>query len=61
MRFVSESGLAFVRNFKTYSSSEAADHMNDKYEHFKSDIETAEDFIDGATYLLPKEGEYGRT
>ena len=46
VNYVSGSGLVFVRNSSTYTSGEAAEHMNKKYQHFKADIRTAEDFIE---------------
>ncbi len=42
---VSQSGLTFMRNGKSYTASEAAAHMRNKYEHFHDDINSAEDFI----------------
>jgi hypothetical protein len=43
--YVSQSGLTFRRNGKSYSAPEAAGHMRRKYEHFRDDIGSAEDFI----------------
>lgn len=43
--YVSQSGLTFMRNGKTYTAPEAAGHMRRKYEHFQDDIGSAEDFI----------------
>ncbi len=42
---VAESHLTFTRNGTEYSSQEAADHIRNKYEYFKSQIESPEDFI----------------
>jgi hypothetical protein len=42
---VAKSRLTFTRNGIEYSSQEAADHIRNKYEYFKSQIETPEDFI----------------
>jgi len=42
---VARSHLTFTRNGTEYSSQEAADHMRNKYEYFKSRIESPEDFI----------------
>jgi len=68
---VSGSGLTFIRNADTHTSVEAAEHMNNKYRHFKADIKTAEDFIErcanrsllsGKHYLVINEqGEQVRT
>ena len=43
--YVSQSGLTFLRNGRSYTASEAAAHMRRKYDHFRDDIESAEDFI----------------
>lgn len=43
--YVSQSGLTFMRNGKSYSAPEAAGHMRRKFEHFQDDIGSAEDFI----------------
>lgn len=71
MNYVSESGLTFIRNSSSYTSTEAAEHMNNKYQHFKADIKTAEDFIElcatksimsGKPYLIiDKQGNEIRT
>ena len=68
---VSGSGLIFIRNDNRYTSVEAAEHMNNKYRHFREDIETAEDFIErcasrsllsGKPYLvIDEQGEQVRT
>lgn len=68
---VSESGLTFIRNDDRYTSVEAAEHMDNKYRHFREDIKTAEDFIaqcasrsllSGKPYLVINEqGEQVRT
>ncbi len=42
---VADSGLTFIRNGKSYSGSDAAEHMRKKYEYFDDDIVSAEDFI----------------
>jgi len=43
--YVSQSGLTFMRNGKSYTAPEAAGHMRRKYEHYQDDIGSAEDFI----------------
>lgn len=43
--YVSQSGLTFLRNGRRYTATEAAAHMRRKFEHFRDDIESAEDFI----------------
>ena len=45
---VARSELTFVRNGKPYPGAEAAQHMRRKYDHFRDEIQTAEDFIDRA-------------
>jgi hypothetical protein len=42
---VAKSHLTFTRNGTEYSSQEAADHIRNKYEYFKTRIESPEDFI----------------
>ena len=44
-RVAAMTNLVFVRNGSTASSVETAKHMRDKYEYFRRDIVTAEDFI----------------
>ena len=44
--YVSGSGLTFIRNAQEYTAVEAAEHMNRKYQHFKDDIQTPDDFIE---------------
>ncbi len=46
MKAVAGSGLTFIRNGNRATPEKAAEHMNRKYEHFRDDIETAEDFIE---------------
>lgn len=42
---VEGSQLTFIRNGEIHSSEEAATHIRRKYKHFKSQIESPEDFI----------------
>jgi hypothetical protein len=44
--FVKESEVTFERNRSRYNGSEAAKHINKKYEHFKDEIDTVEQFIE---------------
>jgi hypothetical protein len=46
--FIRTSSCTFIRNGSDYTGSEAADHVQAKYEHFKDEIHTVEDFIDRA-------------
>jgi hypothetical protein len=48
LRFIRESPCTFIRNGSDYDGAAAADHVEAKYEHFKAEIKTAEDFIDRA-------------
>ena len=43
--YVGKSDATFVRNGQTHTPEEAANHIKAKYEHFKSEIKTPEDFI----------------
>ena len=43
--YVANSHATFTRNGQTHTPSEAVDHIKAKYEHFKSEIKTPEDFI----------------
>jgi hypothetical protein len=45
---IRHSPCVFIRNGKDYTGAAAADHISAKYEHFKPEIHTAEDFIDRA-------------
>ena len=44
--YVKESDVTFERNSGRYTASEAAEHINNKYRHFKDDIDTPEKFIE---------------
>ena len=43
--YVAKSDATFIRNGQTHTSQEAASHIKAKYEHFKNEIKTPEDFI----------------
>ena len=45
LAFVKSSECLFFRNNKEHTAGEAAAHMQRKYEHFKDEIKTPEDFI----------------
>jgi len=45
---VRHSACTFIRNGMEYDGAKAADHIAAKYDYYKSDIKTAEDFIDRA-------------
>lgn len=42
---IRHSSCTFIRNGKGYDGAAAADHISAKYEHFKPEIRTTEDFI----------------
>jgi hypothetical protein len=43
--YVAKSDATFIRNGQTHTPQEAVNHIKAKYEHFKSEIKTPEDFI----------------
>jgi len=43
--YVANSNATFIRNGQSHTPQEAVDHIKAKYEHFKSEIKTPEDFI----------------
>ena len=43
--FIAGSPCAFIRNGVAYDGAQAVSHIKDKYEHYRDDIHTAEDFI----------------
>jgi hypothetical protein len=43
--YVAKSDATFIRNGQTHAPLEAVNHIKAKYEHFKSEIKTPEDFI----------------
>jgi len=43
--FVAASPCAFIRNGVAYGGEQAVAHIKDKYERYRSDIDSAEDFI----------------
>ena len=43
---VEKSDCKFIRNGDEHTSKEAAQHMRRKYDHFKKEIKTPEDFIE---------------
>jgi opacity protein-like surface antigen len=46
--FVRHSSCTFIRNGSEYDGNQAADHVQAKYDYYKSDIKTVEDFIERA-------------
>lgn len=43
--YVAQSKATFIRNGSLHTPAEALDHIKAKYEHFKNEIKTPEDFI----------------
>jgi hypothetical protein len=43
--YVGKSDATFIRNGQTHTPQEAVNHVKTKYEHFKNEIKTPEDFI----------------
>ena len=43
--YVAKSDATFIRNGQTHAPQEAVNHIKAKYEHFKNEIKTPEDFI----------------
>jgi Family of unknown function (DUF5329) len=43
--YVEKSDATFIRNGQKHAPQEAANHIKAKYEHFKKEIKTPEDFI----------------
>jgi hypothetical protein len=45
LEFIAASPCAFIRNGVAYNSAQAVDHIQDKYDYYRDDIHSAEDFI----------------
>ena len=45
LAFIAGSPCAFIRNGVAYEGRQAVDHIKDKYEYYRDDIHSAEDFI----------------
>ena len=45
-RVEKKSDMVFVRNGNEYNAADAASHLRSKYDYFKAQIVTAEDFIE---------------
>ncbi|HKP24690.1 MAG TPA: DUF5329 domain-containing protein [Dongiaceae bacterium] len=43
--FIAASPCAFIRNDVAYDGAEAVGHIKDKYDYYRDDIHSAEDFI----------------
>jgi len=45
LEYVRNSEVIFIRNNQDHTAHEAEDHMRKKYQHFKDQVKTPEDFI----------------
>ena len=45
LNYVAHANATFTRNGSTHTPAEAVEHIRAKYEHFKNNIKTPEDFI----------------
>jgi uncharacterized protein (DUF2345 family) len=45
LEYVKNADVVFIRNNREHTADEAAAHMRRKYEHFKDQMKTPEDFI----------------
>ena len=45
LEYVANSNATFIRNGVAHTPQEAVDHIKAKYEHFKAEIKTPDDFI----------------
>jgi hypothetical protein len=45
LSFIAASPCTFIRNGVAYDGARAVDHIKDKYEHYREDVHSAEDFI----------------
>ncbi|HWY41133.1 MAG TPA: DUF5329 family protein [Chthoniobacterales bacterium] len=43
--YIAKSDATFIRNGQAHTPQEAVNHIKAKYEHFKNEIKTPEDFI----------------
>ena len=46
--FIRSSSCTFIRNEEEHSGKAAADHIEDKYDYYRDEIKTVEDFIERA-------------
>ena len=45
LNFIEDSPCIFIRNGDPYDGAQAASHIKDKYDYYRKDIHSAEDFI----------------
>ena len=58
IRFVQSSPCVIRRNGKTHSGTEAASHIREKYDYFRSKIKSTEDFIKYSATKSTMSGKY---
>ena len=58
LNFISASGCEFIRNGNHYTAIEAREHIEKKYNYYRSDINTTEDFI---TYSATRSSLSGKS
>jgi len=55
---ISNSQLIFIRNNERHPADDAAEHINNKYQHFKDEIKTPEEFIEKCATKSLLSGRY---
>jgi hypothetical protein len=58
LNFVTNSPCKIIRNGKTYDGNRAVTHIQKKYDYFKDDIETTEQFIELSATKSTLSGKY---
>jgi hypothetical protein len=57
LKFIGDSNCQFIRNGTEYDAKAGVDHVKSKYDHFKDEIKTPEDFIRLAATKSAMSGE----
>jgi hypothetical protein len=57
LAFIAASPCAFIRNGTSYRGEAAVEHIRDKYDYYRNDIRSAEDFIALAATKSEMSGE----
>ncbi|WP_226996503.1 DUF5329 family protein [Thalassotalea crassostreae] len=58
LSYVESTQCKYERNGTMHTGSEAAEHINKKYEYYRDDIETTEDFIKYSATKSKMSGKY---
>ena len=58
LNFVKNSSCKIIRNGKAYDGNKAVTHIQKKYDYFKDDIETTEQFIELSATKSTMSGKY---